>query len=77
MIDQVEEEAKTTFNPRFPPQSETPESHLPVERLSDEGQILIGAGTVSTAPTLGFTRYFVTANDLTRERFSRELKDMS
>ncbi|KAM0805832.1 hypothetical protein BDR22DRAFT_884251 [Usnea florida] len=69
-------EASLSPNSRFLLHSKIPESHLPVEPLSDEGQVLIGDGTVSTAPTLGFTRYFVTANDLTRERFNRESKDV-
>ena len=69
-------EGRLSPNSRILLHSRIPESHLPVERLSDEDQVLTGAGTASTAPTLGFTRYFVTANDLTRERFSRELKNI-
>ena len=47
-----------------------------MERLRDEGQVLIAAGTVSTARTLGFISFFVTVNGLTRDRVNRKSKDV-
>ena len=56
--------------------SEMPESKLSVDRLSKEAQVLLGAGTVSTARTLDFIFYYVTANESVRERLSNNLKDI-
>ena len=53
-----------------------PESELSVDRLSKEAQVLLGAGTVSTARTLDFIFYHVTANESVRERLSNDLKDI-
>ena len=53
-----------------------PESELSVDRLSKEAQVLLEAGTVSTARTLDFIFYYVTANESVRERLSNELKDI-
>ena len=56
--------------------SDMPESELSVNRLSKEAQVLLGAGTVSTARTLDFIFYYVTANESVRERLSNDLKDI-
>ena len=53
-----------------------PESELSIDRLSKEAQVLLGAGTVSTARTLDFISYYVTSNESVRERLSNDLKDI-
>lgn len=42
--------------------SDMPESELSSERLSKEAQVLLGAGSVSTARTLDFISYYILAN---------------
>ncbi|KAF4635062.1 hypothetical protein G7Y89_g3029 [Cudoniella acicularis] len=56
--------------------SDLPESELSVERLTKEAQVLLGAGTVSTARTLYFVCYYVIANEKIRRRLTDELKDV-
>ncbi|KAI0468968.1 cytochrome P450 family protein [Xylaria cf. heliscus] len=55
--------------------SDLPASELTRERLSKESQVLLGAGTVSTARTLDFISYYIMANPAIRERLTEELKN--
>lgn len=55
---------------------ELPESELSVERLSKEAQVLLGAGTVSTARTLDFICYYVLANEAIRRKLQDELAEI-
>lgn len=54
--------------------SDMPESELSVERLSREAQVLLGAGTSSTARTLDFIVYYILANPDIRSTLQNELK---
>ncbi|RWA09439.1 hypothetical protein EKO27_g5656 [Xylaria grammica] len=54
--------------------SDLPPSELTRERLSKESQVLLGAGTVSTARTLDFISYYIMANPEIRRRLTQELK---
>lgn len=56
--------------------SDMPESELSVDRLSKEAQVLLGAGTVSTARTLDFITYYILANQNVRATLQAELKDV-
>ncbi|KAF4631127.1 hypothetical protein G7Y89_g7013 [Cudoniella acicularis] len=56
--------------------SDLPPSELSEERLSKEAQVLLGAGTVSTARTLDFICYYIMANPAIRKRLTEELKDI-
>ena len=56
--------------------SDMPESELSVERLTKEAQVILGAGTASSARTLDFISYYVLANPLIRSRLGEELKDV-
>lgn len=51
-----------------------PESELSVERLSKEAQVLLGAGTVSSARTLDFICFYVLANDQMKSKLQVELR---
>ncbi|KAI0404814.1 putative cytochrome P450 [Xylaria palmicola] len=52
-----------------------PEEDLTVDRLTKETQILLGAGSVSTARTLHFIAFYLLSNPHMRERLEDELKD--
>ncbi|KAL9620400.1 MAG: hypothetical protein Q9160_005100 [Pyrenula sp. 1 TL-2023] len=56
-------------------ESGLPEADLTVERLTKEAQILLGAGSVSTARTLHFIIFYLSKNPSMRERLEEELKD--
>jgi cytochrome P450 len=56
--------------------SDLPDSELSVERLSKEAQVLLGAGTVSTARTLDFICYYVLANENIHRKLQSELADI-
>lgn len=56
--------------------SDLPNSELSVERLSKEAQVLLGAGTVSTARTLDFICYYVLANENIHRKLQSELADI-
>ena len=56
--------------------SDMPESELSVERLTKEAQVILGAGTASSARTLDFISYYILANPLIRSRLGEELKDI-
>ncbi|TVY39771.1 Cytochrome P450 monooxygenase [Lachnellula occidentalis] len=61
---------------RFLVNSDLPESELSVDRLSKEAQVLLGAGTVSTARTLDFICYYVLANKGIQTKLQDELRDI-
>jgi cytochrome P450 len=56
--------------------SDLPPSELSNERLSKEAQVLLGAGTVSTARTLDFITYYIIANPTIRKRLTEEVRDV-
>ena len=56
-------------------ESGLPEEDLSLERLTKEAQILLGAGSVSTARTLHFITYYLLSNSHMRERLEQELRD--
>lgn len=51
-----------------------PESERSIERLSQEAQILHGAGTVTTARAMDIMSYHILRNPPIRERLGNELK---
>ncbi|KAF1963154.1 cytochrome P450 [Byssothecium circinans] len=53
--------------------SDLPESDLSVERLSREAQVLLGAGTVSSARTMDFLSFYIMKNEAYRKRLQDEL----
>ena len=53
-----------------------PESERSVERLSREAMVLFGAGTATTARTMGFMSYYILRNPHMRKRLGNELKDI-
>ncbi|KAL2041006.1 hypothetical protein N7G274_006464 [Stereocaulon virgatum] len=53
--------------------SDMPESELSTERLSKEAQVLLGAGTASTARTLDFLSYHILSKIHIRQRLMEEL----
>lgn len=53
-----------------------PESELSDDRLAKEAQVLLAAGTVSTARTLGFISYYILANPHIHSRLEEELRDI-
>jgi cytochrome P450 len=53
--------------------SDMPESELSSERLSKEAQVLLGAGSVSTARTLDFISYYILANKKSLATLQEEL----
>ncbi|TVY53301.1 Cytochrome P450 monooxygenase sdnH [Lachnellula cervina] len=61
---------------RYLVNSDLPESELSVERLSKEAQVLLGAGTVSTARTLDFICYYILANKDIQTKLQDELRDI-
>jgi cytochrome P450 len=56
--------------------SDLPPSELSNERLSKEAQVLLGAGTVSTARTLDFITYYIVANPDIRKRLTNEISEV-
>ncbi|KAL8908198.1 MAG: hypothetical protein Q9171_005551 [Xanthocarpia ochracea] len=53
--------------------SSMPVSEQSTERLAKEAQVLLGAGTASTARTLDVTVYYILANQHVRNRIMEEL----
>jgi cytochrome P450 len=53
-----------------------PESERSVKRLSREAMVLFGAGTATTARTMGFISYYLLTNPHMRECLGNELKDI-
>ena len=56
--------------------SDMPESELSTERLAKEAQVLLGAGSASTARTIDFMVYYVIAKEHIRSRLQNELRDV-
>jgi cytochrome P450 len=54
-------------------QSDLPESDRSVDRLSREAQVLLGAGTVTSARTMDFLTFYVLHNETWRKRLQEEL----
>ncbi|KAF2866147.1 cytochrome P450 [Massariosphaeria phaeospora] len=50
-----------------------PESDLSVDRLGREAQVLLGAGTVSSARTMDFIAFYIMNDDKVRARLQEEL----
>lgn len=57
-------------------ESKMPESELSVDRLTNEAQVLLGAGSVSTARTLDFISYYILANEKIKETLQNELRGL-
>jgi cytochrome P450 len=55
-------------------ESGLPEADLTTERLTKEAQILLGAGSVSTARTLHFIIFYLLTNSLMRKQLEDELE---
>lgn len=53
--------------------SDMPESELADERLAKEAQVILSAGSTSTARTLSHITYYVLANQRIRSRLQEEL----
>ncbi|RAL66217.1 hypothetical protein DID88_005889 [Monilinia fructigena] len=56
--------------------SEMPEDELSDERLAKEAQVLLLAGVLSSATTLGFCSYYILSNKDIHTRLQEELKDV-
>ncbi|KAB8303334.1 hypothetical protein EYC80_004767 [Monilinia laxa] len=56
--------------------SEMPEDELSDERLAKEAQVLLLAGVLSSATTLGFCSYYILSNKDIRTKLQEELKDV-
>jgi cytochrome P450 len=56
--------------------SDMPKSELFTDRLAKEAQVLLGAGSASTARTLDFMVYYVIAKKHIRARLQNELRDI-
>ncbi|KAL8767783.1 MAG: hypothetical protein Q9194_005881 [Teloschistes cf. exilis] len=54
--------------------SDMPESELSDERLAKEAQLLLGAGTASTARTIGYISYYILSRPEIRARLEQELE---
>jgi cytochrome P450 len=85
LIEEKEQQQMTKFEPDvggrptlfryMVHESGLPEADLTVDRLTKEAQILLGAGSVSTARTLHFVTFYLLSNPSMRERLEDELKD--
>ena len=56
--------------------SDMAESELSIDRLAKEAQVMLGAGTASTARTLDFILYYILANHQIRSTLREELRDI-
>jgi cytochrome P450 len=61
---------------RFVVNSDMPESELSDDRLVKEAQIILAAGSATTARALDFITYYVLVNDDIRVRLEEELEDI-
>lgn len=52
-----------------------PPSEMHVERLTQEAQVLIAAGNLTTSRALEFFMYYIIANDQIRTRLQEELRE--
>ncbi|CAI7646069.1 unnamed protein product [Penicillium glandicola] len=71
----VEANAKSSIF-RYVITSEMPKSECDTERLSREAMVLFGAGTATTARTMGFMCYYILTNPHMRQRLGEELNDI-
>ncbi|KAH8786021.1 cytochrome P450 [Diaporthe sp. PMI_573] len=55
--------------------SDLPESELSVKRLASEAQVVMGAGTVTTARTMDFLAVYILSNDRICQRLREELRE--
>jgi cytochrome P450 len=55
--------------------SDMPKSELSTDRLAKEAQVLLGAGSASTARTLDFMVYYIIADERIRARLGEELRE--
>lgn len=55
--------------------SDLPESELSVERLASEAQVIMGAGTVTTARSMDHLAVHILLNDRVHERLREELSE--
>lgn len=53
-----------------------PDTDLSIERLSKEAQVLLGAGTATTARTLDFISYHILASARVRAALQTDLHDL-
>lgn len=56
--------------------SDMPESELADERLAKEAQVILSAGSTSTARTLSHITYYILANPPIRSRLQEELSEI-
>ena len=56
--------------------SDMPASELSDERLAKEAQVMLGAGTATTARTIGYISYYILAKPQIRSRLQEELKEV-
>jgi cytochrome P450 len=56
--------------------SDMPESERSDDRLAKEAQVLLGAGTSTTARTLSFISFYILANPDIHSRLKEELRDV-
>lgn len=56
--------------------SDMPESELADDRLANEAQVILSAGTTSTARTLTHITYYILANPHIRSRLQKELREV-
>jgi len=56
--------------------SDMPESELSTDRLAKEAQVLLGAGSASTARTIDFIVYYIVADERVRARLQDELREI-
>nr|A0A8K1AW54.1 RecName: Full=Cytochrome P450 monooxygenase tndB; AltName: Full=Talaronoid C biosynthesis cluster protein B [Aspergillus flavipes]QVR97761.1 TndB [Aspergillus flavipes] len=73
--EKVEKNSKSSVF-RYIITSEMPASECETERLSREAMVLFGAGTATTARTMGFMCYYILTNPHMRERLADELRDV-
>lgn len=71
----IDENAKSSIF-RYIVSSDMPESERSMERLSREAMVLLGAGTATTARTMGFACYYSFSNPRIRERLGEELREV-
>ena len=74
--EKVDETATSSIFRHIICSSDMPESERSVERLSREAMVLFGAGTATTARTMGFMSYYILRNPHIKERLGDELKDI-
>ena len=60
---------------RYIVNSDMPESEQSDKRLAQEAQILLSAGTTTTARTIGFISYFILTNASIRSKLEQELEE--